>query len=296
MSGKSVSVCGAKRGYVLTDELAVRHVAGLVDNSPQHSGCGANPRNIAAVNRFPYTLRANAVGSQATLVLTKINDRHASVLVEKRGDKRSMTCVPLRFDDAVYGMDVVVSGTIVKFPEPTLILEDVLFMGGHSENATATERAIALYDLVHERHRADPVLEPFKVQCARHLFPDASLSREIWKAYDHPVGSFTLCPQNLGQRDIWIRAPRAAQAMKAVVTRPSGTGVEEVTIRASDLPDVYMVVRPENCSAPLVVKTIGDSARIRNLSKAARGGAFGVRARWDSMSRRWTFVDDDQTS
>lgn len=292
MSGKSVSVCGAKRGYLLTDEMVIRHVAGLVDNSPPHSGCGATPHNIAAVNRFPYTLRANAAGSQATLVLTKINGRHASVLVEKRGDKRSMTCVPLRFDDAMYSMDVVVSGTIVKFPEPVFVLEDVLFMGGHCENATATDRAVAVYDLVHERHRADPVLEPFKLQCARHLVPNASVSRDIWKAYEYPIGSFTLCPQNLGQRDIWIRPPRATGVPRDTRTvREAGSGVVDVTIRASDLPDVYIVVKPENSSAaPMVVKTIEDSARIRAMSKAARGSTFGVRARWDPMARRWTYV------
>lgn len=291
MSGKSVSVCGAKRGYSLTDEMAIRHVAAIVDNSPPHSGCGANARSIAAVNRFPYTLRANAAGSQATLVLTRINGRQASVLVEKRGDKRSMTCVPLRFDDALYAMDVVVSGCIVKFPEPVFVLEDILFMGGHSENATATDRAVALYDLVHERHRADPVLEPFKIQCARHLIPDASLSRQIWKAYDYPIGSFTLCPQNLGQRDIWVRPPRATEPARNIRVREPGSGVDTVTIRASDLPDVYMVVKPENSStAPLVVRTIEDSARIRDLAKAARGAPFGVRARWDSMARRWTYV------
>jgi hypothetical protein len=291
MSGKSVSVCGAKRGYFLTDEMAIRHVASIVDNSPPHSGCGANARNIAAVNRFPYTLRANAAGSQATLVLTRINGRQASVLVEKRGDKRSMTCVPLRFDDSLYAMDVVVSGCIVKFPEPVFVLEDILFMGGHSENATATDRATALYDLVHERHRADPVLEPFKIQCARHLIPDASVSRQIWKAYDYPIGSFTLCPQNLGQRDIWVRPPRTTEPARNVRVREPGSGVDTVTIRASDLPDVYMVVKPENSStAPLVVRTIEDSARIRDLARAARGSSFCVRARWDSMARRWTYV------
>jgi hypothetical protein len=293
MSGKSVSVCGAKRGYLLTDEMAIRHVAGIVDNSPPHSGCGANPRNIAAVNRFPYTLRANAAGSQATLVLTTINGLHASVLVEKRGDKRTMTCVPLRFDEALYAMDVVVSGAIVKFPEPVFVLEDILFMGGHSENATATDRAAALYDLVHERHRADPVLEPFKLQCARHLVPNASVSRQIWKAYDYPIGSFTLCPQNLGQRDIWIRPAKTAEVSRDRTIRDAeaSTGVQDVTIRASDLPDVYMVVKPENTSsAPLIVKTIEDSARVRTLSKAARGALFGVRARWDPMTRRWTYV------
>lgn len=290
MSGKSVSVCGAKRGYVLTDEMAIRHVARIVDNSPPHSGCGANQRNIAAVNRFPYTLRANAAGSQAVLVLTTINSRHASVLVEKRGDKRSMTCVPLRFDDGLYAMDVVVSGTIVKFPEPIFVLEDVLFMGGHSENATATDRAAAMYDLIHERYRADPVLEPFKLQCARHLVPNASVSRQIWKSYDYVIGSFTLCPQNLGQKDIWIRPPRVTRDTMTI-RESAASGVQDVTIRASDLPDVYMVVKPESSSsAPLVVKTIEDSARIRLLSKSARGSSFVVRARWDSMARRWTYI------
>ena len=285
-------MCGAKRGYVLTDEMAVRQVAKIVDASPSHSGCGANPRNIAAANRHPYTLRANAAGSQVTLVVTTINGRHASVLVEKRGDKRTMTCVPLRFDDALYAMDVVVSGAIVRFPEPILVLEDVLFMGGHSESATASERAAALYDLVHERHRADPVLEPFRVQCARHLAPNASVSRQIWKAYDYPIASFTLCPQNLGQRDVWIRGPRATEAARITRTVPApGSAVEDVTIRASDLPDVYMVVQPESSGAPLVVKTIEDSARIRALARAARGSSFRVRARWDAMARRWTFLE-----
>lgn len=292
MSGKSTALCGTKRGYVLTDELAMRHVASLVDNSPAHSGCGANPRNVAAVNKFPYTLRANPVGAQVALVLTTINNRPASVMVEKHGDKRCMTCVPLRFDDTLFQQDVVIACTLARFPEPVLVLEDILYMGGHCENATAQERACALYDLVHERHRADPVLEPFKVQCARHLVPDASISRQVWKAYGYAIGSFTLCPQNLGQRDIWIRAPRPSRETVVLGSdQPGLVGPEDIWVRASDLPDVYMIVHAaHDSSAPLVVKTLEDSARVRQLSKVARGDKFKVMARWDAMSRKYRFI------
>ena len=82
MSGKNVGIVGSRRGFLLTDEIAVRQVAKLVDSAPTHSGCAGNERNVTAANRFPYTLRANAKGTPCLLALTTINGVPQAVLVE----------------------------------------------------------------------------------------------------------------------------------------------------------------------------------------------------------------------
>jgi hypothetical protein len=298
MSGKNVGVVGSRRGYLLTDEIAVRHVASLLDAAPPHSGCGANERTIAAANRYPYTLRANAAGMPCRLVLTLINGVPQAVLVDRMHgrEKRRMTCVPVRFDECLHGPGVVASAVLTRDPDPVLVLEDVLYMaGGRTENATAAERAEVLYDLVHERHRADPVLQPFKVQCARHLAPDIVEARQTWKAYGHPVTSFTLCPMNPGQRDVWIRSVVERRSGGPALDRspPAPGGAGSVLVKASDLPDVFMVVGSDGAvlpgAGPVIIRTLDDSEAVRKLSKSSAGQAFRIPASWDRNSRRWTY-------
>lgn len=286
MSGKSVGVAGLRRGYLLTDESATRAVAALLDAAPAHSGCAFN---AAAASKYPYTLRANAAGMPCTVVLTLVNQVPQCVVVDrpKRDGPRRMTCVPIRFDEDLYHGGVVMSGVMVRQPDNLLVLEDVLYLGGgRTESANAMERAHALYDIVHERHRADPVLQPFRVQCARHLVADGSESRKAWRSYGYAVGSFTLCPMNSGQRDMWHRlrsaGPRAAPERAAAASPPQGS----VRVTAADIPDVYMA---EDGTGPLVVKTIEDSAAMAKMARAARGRAFAAPAAYDANSRRWVF-------
>lgn len=291
MSGRNSGVVGSKRGYVLTDEAAKLSVAALLDASPPHSGRSFD--EVAAA-KFPYTLRANARGLPCTLVLTVINGVEQSVLVDRQGGsgKRRMTCVPLRFDQDVFQMGVVASAVLLSNPEPILVLEDILYMGGGTtESANAVHRAVALHDLVHERHRADPVLQPFKLQAARHLTADGSTAREIWRTYRCPIGSFTLCPLNIGQRDMWVRinnSDRAAAPPKPVQA-DKATKNGTVMVRAADMPDVYMV---EGSGGPLVVRSIADSAELRSASKKNKDRAFSVAASWDAASRRYVYVRD----
>ena len=296
MSGKSVGVVGARRGYLLTDESATRTVAALLDAAPPHSGAAFS---AAAAAKYPYTLRANAAGAPVTLVLTTLSGVPQTVLVERpREGARRMTCVPIRFDDDLFSAGVVISGVLLRQPEPLLVLEDVLYWGGGlTEHATAMQRAHALHDIVHERHRADAILQPFRVQCARHLLADGSESRSTWRAYGHAIGSFTLCPMNAGQRDMWVRlrpAPGRREPGRAGSTtdtrRAPGVTVTGVTVTAADIPDVYMAA---DGSGPIVVKTIEHSAELRRLSAASKGRPFGVDAVYDGNARRWIFGAPD---
>jgi hypothetical protein len=285
MSGKSVGICGARRGYLLTDESATRAVAALLDAAPAHSGSAFNATSAA---KYPYTLRANAAGLPCSVVLTMVNSVPQCVVVDRpdRGGPRRMTCVPVRFDEDLYHGGTVISGVLVRQPESLMVLEDVLYLsGGRTENATAMERASVLYDIVHERHRADPVLQPFRVQCARHLVADGSECRKVYRGYGHAIGSFTLCPMNAGQRDMWHRVKRSA-AERATPRRTEARG-GDVKVVAADIPDVYMVV---DGGGPLVVKTIEDSAYMARRAKAAGGKPFDAPARFDANARRWVFM------
>jgi hypothetical protein len=286
MSGKSVGVGGSRRGYLLTDESAVREVAALLDAAPPHSGSAFN---AAAAAKYPYTLRANAAGIPCTVVLTTVNAVPQCVIVDKpnREGPRRMTCVPIRFDEYLHHGGTVMSAVLVQQPERLLVLEDVLYLcGGRTEDANALERANALHDIVHERHRADPVLQPFRVQCARHLVADGSESRKVFRAYGHAIGSFTLCPMNAGQRDMWHRL-RSAPSTRRETGALKGRGRGTVTVLAADIPDVYMA---EDGSGPLVVRTIEDSADMLSRARAAGGRAFDVPASYDENARRWVFT------
>lgn len=285
MSGKSVGICGARRGYLLTDETATRAVAALLDAAPAHSGGAFNATSAA---KYPYTLRANAAGLPCTVVLTLINSVPQCVVVDRptRDGPRRMTCVPLRFDEHLFRGGTVMAGVLVRQPESLLVIEDVLYLsGGRTENATAMERARVLYDIIHERHRADPVLQPFRVQCARHLVADGSEARQVYRNYGHAIGSFTLCPMNAGQRDMWHRVQKASRTAPPVKGRSSASA-SDVTVVAADIPDVYMVV---DGGGPLVIKTIEDSAYMSRRSKAAGGKPFAAPARFDANARRWVF-------
>lgn len=285
MSGKNVGICGARRGYLLTDESATRAVAALLDAAPPHSGCAFNASSAA---RYPYTLRANSAGVPCTIVLTVVNGVPQCVVVDrpKRDGPRRMTCVPLRFDEDLYLGGTVMAGVTIQQPERVLVIEDVLYLsGGRTENATAMERATVLYDIVHERHRADPVLQPFRVQCARHLVADGSEARHVYRNYGHAIGSFTLCPMNSGQRDMWHRVRQSSKA--ATAPRRAEVRDGDVKVIAADIPDVYMVV---DGGGPLVVKTIEDSAYMARRAEAAGGKAFDAPARFDANARRWVFM------
>jgi len=286
MSGKSVGVLGSKRGYLLTDEIVVRGVAELLDRAANHSGIRLTPQSLARANRFPHTLRANAAGAPHFLVLTKINGIEQAVLVDRPRNNapRRMTCVPLRFDPELHDMGVVFAAVLERGSR-TLVLEDVLLIGeGHVESATATDRAELLYDIVHERLRADPVLQPFVVQCARHMVPDFAEARRVFRDYGYPVGSVTLCPDSVGHRDLWARpeSARPSQHSDAQVT----AGRKSVTVRAADLPDVYMVM---DGPGPLVVRTLADSEALRSLAGSCRGKPFEVPAAWDATAGRWVY-------
>ena len=291
MSGKNVLVAGSRRGYLITDEILVREVAAVLDASPPHTGTAGSDRTIDAVNRHPYTLRANAAGKAFLLVLCRLNGVPACVLVDRAARpgvvKRQMTMVTLRFDERLYDEGLVATATLVRGADPVLVLEDVVRMGeGHVEGADALARAAMLYDVVHERHRADPVLQPFRLECARHLRPEMSSARDAWRAYGYPVGSFTLCPLNPGQRDVWIRAERAARPL------PSGPKADNfVMVRASDMPDVYLVTASgEDDARTLSVRTLDDSVALKKAAARAAGREFRVPASWDACARRWIFL------
>ena len=291
MSGKSVGILGSKRGYLLTDEIVVRGVAELLDQAANHSGIRLTPQSLARANRFPHTLRANATGAPHFLVLTKINGIEQAVLVDRPRDgaPRRMTCVPLRFDEELHELGIVFSAVLERGSR-TLVLEDALLIGdGHVENATATDRAEVLYDIVHERHRADPVLQPFAVQCARHFAPDFGEARRVFRGYGYPVGSVTLCPDSVGHRDLWARPSRGVDQMPPKPPGNAHAGRKSVTVRAADLPDVYMVM---DGPGPLIVRTLADSEAMRYLACANRGKQFTVPAAWDATAGRWVFESD----
>jgi hypothetical protein len=114
---------------------------------------------------------------------------------------------------------------------------------------------------------------------------DGSESRKVFRSYGHAIGSFTLCPMNVGQRDMWHRLRASApQARGAASGARKKNG--RVTVLAADIPDVYMA---EDGSGPLVVRTIEDSADMLLRAKAAGGKAFDAPADYDENARRWVF-------
>lgn len=290
MSGRSALICGSRRGYLLTDGAAVAQVADLLDASPKKPARRLHDRGVDIINRRPHLARADASGSGVLLVLTVLNGVQQSVLVERRGATRRMTCVPLRFDDELFRIGTVFSGSLVRDP-PVLILEDVLRLGaGVVEGAGAEERAGMLHSIVHDRFVADLVLQPFAVQCARYMAPHASACRDVWKTFPYPVRSVTFCPLAPGYPDLFSLLQGGggdtAAAASAKKTVPPMDG--RVSVVPGDAPDVYRV----QGGGTLVVRTLHDSHVIAALARKGGHAPFQVRAEFDKHIGRWIFLRD----
>jgi hypothetical protein len=295
MSGRSISLYGSRRGYLLTDGASVSDVAAMLDASPPKESRRMYENHVDMVNRNPHLIRANILGTQCYLVLYCLHGIEQAVLVEKqRGTtSRKMTCVPIRFDSDLHQTGVVFSGVIARDPYPCLILEDVVRIGGgHLSTAGAWDRAVILYDLLHEKHRADPFCQPFPVKCARFLTTDICESRSIWRNYPHQVGSLTLCSLVGGYPDLWLHEATHArnsaphQKRNNNRARPNSVVEKMITVMPMDAPDVYKVL--DNPGGTLVVKSLADSKHMLEAKIKSQGSAFEVQAKWDTLAMKWT--------
>lgn len=295
MSGRSVSLYGARRGYLLTDDASISDVASVVDSAPPKESRRMFENHVDMVNRNPHLLRGNTNGAQCFLVLSCLHGIEQAILVEKqRGSmSRKMTCVPIRFDSDLHQVGVVFSGVISREPYPCLVLEDVIQVGkGNVSTAGALDRAMMLYNIVHEKHRADPFCQPFPVKCARFLSTDMCDSRSIWRSYPHSVGSLTLCSMMAGYPD--LRASEASHSSSRAPTLRNMAPANKVTekyvkVIPMDAPDVYKVL--DSPGGTLVVKSLADSQHMNMAKIKSKGNEFEVKAKWDLLTRKWTLSD-----
>lgn len=294
MSGRSISLYGSRRGYLLTDDASVSDVAAIIDSSPPKESRRMYENHVDMVNRNPHLIRANTAGAPCFLVLYCLHGIEQAIIVEKqRGmTSRKMTCVPIRFDSDLHKLSVVFSGVIARDPYPCLILEDVVRIGeGHVSSAGAMDRANILYNIVHEKHRADPFCQPFPVKCARFITTDICESRSIWRNYPHPVGSLSLCSMGCGYPDLMViekRERSSHQKQENHRTQSHSNNVIEKFIKVipMDAPDVYKVL--DNPGGTLVVKSLADSQHMLEAKKKSQGNEFEVKAKWDFLTRKWT--------
>jgi len=294
MSGRSTAVCGTRRGYVLTDGAAMAHVARIITDSPKRGARRLGDREMDVANRSPHLLRADAAGAGVLLVLTVLNGVEQAVLVERRGTGRTMTCVPVRFDAELYHETTVMSGALVRDPRPTLVLEDVLRIGaGVVASASAAERAHMVHHLVHDRHAADLVLQPFVVQCARYMVPDASACRDAWRSLPYATRSVVFCPMSSQYPDMYCVLAADSKADRPE-TRPKHVKPpvrklrqgNTVSVVPSDAPDVYSI---DGGTGTLVVKTLADSHSLAATAKTHGHTAFNVPATYDRNTGRWIY-------
>ena len=297
MSGRSISLYGSRRGYLLTDDASVSGVASILDTSPKKESRRMYENHADMINRNPHLIRANTAGTQCYLVLYCLHGIEQAILVEKqRGmTSRKMTCVPIRFDASLHKLEVVFSGVMASDPFPCLILEDVVRIGeGHVSSAGAMERANIPYNIVHEKHRADPFCQPFPVKCARFITTDICESRSIWRNYPHQVGSVTLCSMASGYPDFTLTAsdrmeqsqPRVSPKRVKQDTHASSVVEKYVKVMPMDAPDVYKVLGTSG--GTLVVKSLADSKHMLEAKIKSQGKEFEVKARWDVHTRKWT--------
>ena len=291
MYGRGTAVCGQRRGYLLTDDISVSHVAGVLLASPKKVSKRLGDHNVAIVNRSPHLMRADAAGKQAYLVLTVLHGVEQAVLVTATdGNGRKMTCVPVRFDADLYHAGVVFSGVLTASGK--LILEDVLRVGqAHISSVGAIDRANILYHFVHEKHRADPFVQPFVVKCARFMATDICHNIGIWKEYEDPIRSVTLCSIKPGYPDMWHQVSKSQRRPTPIGPLPT-FGKGRVRIVAQDAPDVYQVL--DAPQGNLVVKSLADSRKLKKLTEGKPPGTeFVVDASWDANVNKWTYSNVD---
>lgn len=290
MSGRSVSICGSRRGFMLTDGSTVAQVSQVVTDSPKKMARRLGDREVDIINRSPHLVRADAAGSGVILVLMLLHGVEQAILVERRGATRRMTCVPLRFDPELYSLTTVFSGSLVTCTDkPTLVLEDVLRIGdGVVAMAGAEQRAHVLFDIVHNQFVADPILQPFAVECSLYMVPDASACRDVWKRYPYPVRSVIFCPVAPQYPDVYhvLLEPTRKQPTREPV-RPATSKDGVVIVVPGDAPDVYSVN-----GSTLVVKTMVDSHKLAEKAKRGGGSPFKVQAKFDKNTGKWVFLND----
>lgn len=293
MSGRSISLYGCRRGYLLTDDASVSDVASIVDSSPPKESRRMYENHVDMVNRNPHLIRANTLGTQCFLVLYCLHGIEQAIIVEKQKGttSRKMTCVPIRFDTDLHKMGVVFSGVIARDPYPCLILEDVVRVGeGHVSTAGALDRANMLYNILHEKHRADPFCQPFPVKCARFLSTDICASRSVWRSYPQQIGSLTLCSFMGGYPDLRVDESRQQSQYPRRVhkeVQQSSNVIEKlVKVIPMDAPDVYKVL--DIPGGTLVVKSLADSQHMLEAKIKSQGNEFEVKAKWDMLTRKWT--------